>query len=175
MRPTDPIPVKLFIGALYSNADLLAKAVQHLSEEFGEIDYQSPEFEFTISEYYKEEMGWPIFRKFFSLENLINPKELARIKIHTNEIEDRLAVDNKRKVNLDPGYLDYNKVVLASAKYNAQKIYLDFGIYADPTLCYEKGHFTPYPFAFPDFKSDAYKSTFLHIRALYKRQGRSQP
>ena len=65
-------------------------------------------------------MGWPIFREFVSFHNLINPKELAKIKIETNKIENELA-ENKRKVNLDPGYMDTNKVVLASAKFNAQK------------------------------------------------------
>jgi hypothetical protein len=117
-------------------------------------------------------MGWPIFRKFVSFTNLINPKEIARIKIETNEIEERLAVEGKRKVNLDPGYMDYNKVILASAKYNSQKIYLDLGIYADPTLWYEQGKFHPYPYSFPDFKTDLYNPVFLHIRALYKGQRR---
>lgn len=77
----------------------------------------------------------------------------------------------KRKINLGPGYMDFDKVVLASAKYNAQKIYLSQGIYADPTLWYEKGVFTACPFAFPDFKTDLYHKIFLHIRSLYKDRG----
>jgi len=73
-----------------------------------------------------------------------------------------------RKVNLDPGYLDYDKFVLASAKYNGQKIYLDCGIWADLTLHYEKGKFDPYPWSFPDFKSRMYDGAFLEMRRLYK-------
>ncbi len=170
MKPTSPEPVKLFMGILYSDAALLEKALSLLVEECGEIDFESPNFEFTISDYYKEEMGGPISRKFISFLELISPKDLAQIKIDTNQIEEELMVVGKRKVNLDPGYMDYNKVVLASAKFNAQKVYLDHGIYADPTLWYEKGRFEPYPFAFPDFKTDLYEKTFLHIRALYKGQ-----
>ncbi|NIR47226.1 DUF4416 family protein [candidate division KSB1 bacterium] len=94
------------------------------------------------------------------------------MKTETNKIEERLLVDGKRKVNLDPGYMDYNKVILASAKYNSQKIYLGRGIYADPTLWYEKGEFEPYPYSFPDFKTKMYSSVFLHIRALFKGQRR---
>ena len=168
MKPEAPQPVKLFLGILYSIPDLLPKAAHLITEKFGHIDYKSPEFEFTVSEYYKTEMGWPIFRRFFSMENLIDPGELPAIKISTNGIEDKLAPGGQRKINLDPGYLDYNKVVLASAKYNSQKIYLGLGIYADPTLWYEKGEFKPYSSAFPDFKSDLYNKTFLHIRSLYK-------
>ncbi len=172
MKPTEPEPVKLFVGILYTDESLLEKAITLVVQNFGETDFESPEFEFTSSDYYKAEMGWPIFREFVSFHNLINPKELAKIKIETNKIEDELTEKNMRKVNLDPGYMDYNKVVLASAKFNAQKIYLDHGIYADPTLWYEKGKFEPYPFAFPDFKTNLYEKTFQHIRFLYKGQCR---
>ncbi|MFQ5638148.1 MAG: DUF4416 family protein [bacterium] len=172
MKPTEPEPVKLFIGLLYAAPTLLEKVFQQLSERFGRIDYKSPEFEFSVSDYYKDEMGWPIFRKFVSFEHLLDPGELARIKIETNEIEEQFSVNGKRKVNLDPGYMDYNKVILASAKVNSQKIYLNDGIYADPTLWFERGEFTPYPFSFPDFKSNMYDRVFLHIRALFKGQRR---
>jgi hypothetical protein len=59
---------------------------------------------------------------------------------------------------------------LASAKYNGQKIYLNFGIYADLTLHYEKGNYYPYPWSFPDFKNGGYNQTFLRIREIYKLQ-----
>lgn len=172
MNPTEPDPVKLFVGILYSDANLMQHAIARLQEEFGRIDYKSPEFDFDVSDYYRDEMGWPILRKFVSHFELIDPKEIAPIKIACNFIEDELAVEGNRKVNLDPGYMDYNKVILASAKYNSQKIYLDLGIYADPTLWYENGEFQPYPYSFPDFKTKQYQQVFLHIRALYKGQRR---
>ncbi len=168
MKPTEPEPVKFFVAILYSDADLLEKAIGVLQEKFGRIDYRSPAFEFKVTDYYEAEMGEPIYRKFVSFEKLINPGELAAIKIATNQLEDELAVDGRRKVNLDPGYMDFHKVILASAKYNSQKIYLDHGIYADPTLWYEKGEFKPYPLSFPDFKAGVYNQTFLHIRGLFK-------
>ncbi|MFQ5709278.1 MAG: DUF4416 family protein [bacterium] len=172
MKPSEPDPVKLFVGILYSDKSLLQTAVQWLQERFGAIDYRSPSFEFNVTDYYAEEMGTPIFRKFVSFFDLINPKEIVPIKIATNAIEEQLAVAGRRKVNLDPGYMDHNKVILASAKFNSQKIYLNGGIYADPTLWYEKGKFLPYPYSFPDFKSNIYNETFLHIRARYKGQRR---
>jgi hypothetical protein len=170
MIPSDPIPVKLFFGVLYTDEQLLKNARSLLIEKYGEIDYQSDQFTFDISEYYRPEMGWPIYRLFWSFQRLIIPNKIARIKIECNEIEDQLAIDGNRKVNLDPGYLDYDKIVLASAKYNGQKIYLNFGIYADLTLHYEKGNYYPYPWSFPDFKSSKYGRTFLLIREIYKVQ-----
>lgn len=170
MKPSEPVMAKLFCGVLYSDDNLLQKSQTLLVKKYGAIDYQSEPFEFAISEYYRPEMGWPIFRIFWSFTRLIHPKAIARIKIECNEIEQQLAIENNRKVNIDCGYMDYDKVVLASAKYNGQKIYLDFGIYADLTLHYEKGDFYPYPWSFPDFKSGAYNKTLLRIRENYKVQ-----
>lgn len=170
MKPINPDPVKLFIGILFSDAELLEKAFYLLSEKFGEIDFTSPEFHFNTSDYYKEEMGVQVTRIFISFTELINPGNLAKTKIVTNKIEDRLVVDGKRKVNLDPGYMDYSKVILASAKYNGQKIYLNSGIYADPALLYEKGTYLPFSCSFPDFKTGQYNETFMRIRTLYKAE-----
>ena len=170
MKPTDPNPVKLMIGVLYSDADQLPCATSRLQEEYGAIDFCSDPFLFEITDYYNAEMGSPIFRLFYAFEHLINPGLLAPIKIACNKIEDDLTVLGQRKINLDPGYMDYDKIVLASAKYNAHKIYLDLGIYADLTLRYEKGHYIPSPWCFPDYKSPVYEEILLKIRARYKGQ-----
>lgn len=170
MKPQEPGHVKLFMGILYSDNVILTKALGLLIERYGEVDYRSQSFEFTITDYYDHEMGELIFRLFVSFERLIHPKTIARIKLETNDVEEALSPDGNRKVNLDPGYMDYDKVVLASAKYNGQKIYLDSGIWADLTLHYEKNQFHPYPWSFPDFKQGLYDDVFLEIRRRYKRQ-----
>ena len=170
MRPEEPGKVKLFAGILYSDVVHLSQALALLIEQFGEMDYRSKSFPFDFTDYYESEMGSPIFRIFVSFEVLVHPKDLAIVKIRTNAIEDELAVDGKRLVNIDSGYMDYDKVVLASAKYNGQKIYLDHGIWADLTLHYENKSFDPYPWSFPDFKSGMYNEVFLEIRKKYKVQ-----
>ncbi|MDM7925702.1 MAG: DUF4416 family protein, partial [bacterium] len=218
--PEEPGPVKLVVGVLYSDEGLLEKGLALLSEIHGPLDYRSPAFPFDRTDYYVPEMGSPIFRIFVSHERLIHPRDLARIKIGTNALEERLAVrlrsgrletgtvpersDNppepfsnspdrsstesetsggpenlpeagpRRRVNFDPGYMDYDKFVLASAKYNGQKVYLDLGIWADLTLHYEKGRFDPYPWSFPDFKSGLYQEVFMEIRARFKAQWKPQ-
>jgi hypothetical protein len=168
--PQPPLPVKLIVAALYSDENILLTARERLVQKFGLIDLISPLFDFEVTMYYVPEMGSPQRRLFYSFEKLIAPDELARAKLATNAIEDELAINGQRKVNLDPGYLDTDKFVLASAKYNGQKIYLADGIWADLTLHYEKGHFSAYPWSFPDFRSDEYEKTFLRIREVYKGQ-----
>ncbi|OQX94577.1 hypothetical protein B6I21_09300 [candidate division KSB1 bacterium 4572_119] len=174
MKPLASPTTKLLIAVLFSDEELLNAAKEKLHEKYGAIDFESQRFDFAVSDYYKPEMGWPIYRLFWSFEELINPKDIAPIKIECNEIEDQLAIQGKRKVNLDAGYLDYDKVVLASAKYNWQKIYLDNGIYADLTLRYEKGNYFPFPWSFPDFKEGHYNKMLLRIRELYKQQRKNK-
>ena len=163
-------PVKLIVAVLFADATRLQLAQQELTTAFGAIDYTSALFPFEATHYYVQELGAPILRLFYSFEQLISPEDLAAIKLRTNEIEHTLALNGKRTVNLDPGYLDTDKFVLASAKYQGHKIYLSEGIWADMTLHYEKGKFTALPWSFPDFKNGAYEKEFLRMREIYKKQ-----
>jgi hypothetical protein len=170
METTTINPVKYFIGALYSFAPLLESCLQVVESFLGPADLQSQNFPFEVTTYYNKEMGTPIFRRFYGFPHLATPDQLASYKLLTNSIESQHLIDGQRKVNLDIGYLDYDKVVLGSAKYGLNKIYLDQGIYADLALHYEKGQYYPYPWAFLDFKSSLYNPFFLKLRTLYKQQ-----
>ena len=55
MKPTEPEPVKLFVGILYTEETLLEKAMTLVVKKFGETDFESPVFEFKSSDYYKDE------------------------------------------------------------------------------------------------------------------------
>ena len=166
-KPVLPVSVKLFFGVLSSCGDLTIKARSILENRYGPIDYESEVFDFDLTRYYEKEMGYPIRRCFWSFNGLIDPGQLAEIKRFSNFIEMFLAVDGKRKINLDPGYLDLHKVILASVKERAQKIYLSDGIYADPTLYYLKGKFHSYDWTLPDFRTEMYCPVFHHLRNLY--------
>ena len=163
-------PVKLLVAVLYADATRLQLARQELVKAFGELDYASPHFPFEVTNYYFSEMGAPLSRLFYSFKRLTWPEALAESKLRTNEIEHVLSVNKKRTINLDPGYLDPDKFVLASAKPHGYKIYLRDGIWADMTLHYEKGHFTAMPWSFPDFKRGEYEKEFLRMREIYKKQ-----
>jgi len=170
MQPEVVKPVKYFIGALFSSESLLKTAIEMSAAQFGRVDRESNSFSFNWTTYYEAEMGKPLYRKLFSFEKLMTPDFLTAAKLLTNEIEQRLAVEGKRQVNLDVGYLDYDKVVLASAKSGIHKILLSQGIYADLALHYEKGKYIPYPWAFLDFQSAEYHPFFLKVREIYKTQ-----
>ena len=170
MKALEVQPVKLIIGFLYRERNVYRMALERTHALWGISDYQSQEYFFNLTDYYESEMGKPIFRSFNSYSILIDPGKLAEIKLMTNNLEEELSESGKRRVNLDPGYLDYDKLVLASAKYNYQKVYLSGGIYADITMFYRKGRYIAADWAFPDFKEGLYENEFLQMRHQYKQQ-----
>ncbi len=172
-KSVPPIPVKLLTGVLCTDEAICRMAQMILEAEFGPVDYISSRFQFDLTNYYEREMGNGLGRWFWSFQKLIDPGRLPEIKLFTNAVEMQLAEESNRRINLDPGYLDFHKLILASVKERAQKIYLSHGIYADPTLFFLKGRFYFYDWSLPDFKTDAYLGVFAEIREIYRQNLRS--
>jgi hypothetical protein len=166
----EPKPVKLIVGMFTQEPRLFDVAQERLSERFGPVDYESQLLPFDHTRYYAVEFGENLQRKFVSFARLIDPGELAAIKRWTNELEMELAVEGRRRINLDPGYLSLGKLVLATTKDWQHRIYLGGGIYAEVTLRYRRGRFQPWEWTYPDYRSAAYIAIFNHIRHLYTRQ-----
>jgi hypothetical protein len=169
-KVSKPEPAMLFIGMLYADPVVSTQVRPVLEREFGETVLFSPASEWDYSGYYRDELGWPLSRQFFFFKNLINPESLADIKIRTNEMETSFSADEKRRINLDPGYLTLSKVVLASTKNYAHRIYLRKGIYGEITLYYQEGRFKPYLFTYRDYQEKSCLDMFMQARALLRKQ-----
>jgi len=168
-----PLPVKLILGILSSVPEILPRAEEQLVARFGTIDGRSELFPFDWTQYYDKTMGSPIYRCFLSFEKLIEPSTIASVKIKTNELESVLAEQYphlQRPINLDPGYLEQSKIVLASAKNYFHRILISDGIYAEVTLHFEEGAWQSFPWTFPDYKSGRYHPFFSSLRDLYRKQ-----
>src|SRR3990172_2964210 len=139
--PSRPESALLFVGALYRDEAFLAKATEKLGECFGELLLESPSFPWDSSDYYREELGRPLRRRFLFFGNPFTPERLAEIKLQTNGVEQELSEEGKRTINLDPGYLTLAKVVLASTKNYAHRIAIGKGIYAEVMLIYRDGKY----------------------------------
>ncbi|MEE9295038.1 MAG: DUF4416 family protein [Phycisphaerae bacterium] len=173
IRP--PRRAKLFCGLLGSELDLLALGRRRLAEHFGEIDLQSQVWPFDATDYYEAETGPGIQRQFVFFDNLISVERLAEIKRLTNEIEHRICDDlglprSTRRVNIDPGYISLSKLVLATTKDHAHRIYLQQGIFAEVTLRFEKGGWRAWPWTYPDYASETYHAFFTQGRERLKQQ-----
>ena len=109
-----------------------------------------------------------ILRKFISVENLIDPGKLAKIKIQTNKLEQKLAktlaLPLPRPVNLDPGIIEPSKLILATTKNYSHRIYIGKKMYAEVTLIYDKGHWRTFEYTYPDYKQQSYFDFFSKIR-----------
>lgn len=159
-----PNPVKFFVAVLYAENKYLEKAREILQHTWGTLDFEGDAHHFDVTNYYEPEMGSPILRKLVSFERLYCPTLLVEMKLKCNSIEQEMAIEGKRTVNLDAGYLDHNKVLLASAKEAGQKVYLDKGIYADLAGRYKNGKYQPFEWSFPDFRDGRYDNELLVMR-----------
>jgi len=157
-------PVLLFVGTLHADSKAFDAAKRLLTQNFGDILFSSSRVPWNHSSYYKDELGWPIYRQFIFFRTLIDPGALADIKIKTNEFEYSLAVNGKRSVNLDPGYLTLFNIVLASTKNYAHRIYLGKGIYGEATLVYINNSYTPHLFTYRDYQEKSSIDIFAKAR-----------
>ncbi|MHC4293079.1 MAG: DUF4416 family protein [Planctomycetota bacterium] len=164
----EPKPVKLFIGILASDQQSLEAAVKAIETNFGSLGLTSEVWPFTQTDYYKDQTGNNILRHFISINELIEPGQIADIKHQTNKIEQDLADKLKqqwpRPVNLDPGIIEPSKLVLATTKNFSHRIYIGQKMYAEVTLIYDKGKWKAFDYTFPDYKQQLYWDFFSKVR-----------
>jgi hypothetical protein len=170
----EPTPVKLITSLLTGEPSLLAQVKWRLSTLYGPIDFESELLPFDHTDYYAPEFGSGLQRQIVTFERLVDPGDLPAIKHQTNDLEWSLADGENRRVNIDPGYVSLGKMVLASTKDHAHRLYLSQGIYAEGTLTYQRGHFRPWPWTYPDYGGEYYCSLFERIRKQYKAQLRAR-
>lgn len=165
-----PRKAKLFI-AILAPENLLGAAENSLNAAFGSLDLKSYTFPFCFTDYYQAEMGADLHRRFVAIENLVPQDALPEIKHRTSGIERQFSVFEdgipRRRVNLDPGYLTPAKIVLASTKDYAHRMYLGQGVFGDLHLRYEHGAYQPLPWTYPDYCTQEVLAFFAQLRHLY--------
>ena len=166
-RPQSPKPAKLIVGLFLTDKGLIESLAKELVELFGPIDLVSAWIPFDYTDYYLNEMGGPLFRRMLAFKQLIDQSKLADIKIQTNDIEKKYTHHNKRKVNIDPGYMLLERFVLATGKNYSHRIYIGKCIYADLTLIFERGAFRKLPWTYPDYSDTVMLEYLQQVRRKY--------
>jgi hypothetical protein len=160
--------VLLLIAASTRYADALDWARQRCCDHHGPIALTSDAFDFTETEYYAATMGSDLKKLFLAFERLIDPATLPDIKRQANEWEAEYAAlathTEPRPLNLDPGYITPAKLVLASTKDHAHRIYLRDGIYAEITLAYRERRWQPLEWTYPDYRRNDFQEFFTQCR-----------
>lgn len=165
-----PKPIKLIVGLIFKDLSICKQTEYFLKKRFGDIDAESLIIPFNHTDYYKDELGENLLRKFFSFRKLVKLENISKIKTLTNTIESKLSQAKKRTINIDPGYLDLNKLVLLTTKDYSHRIYLSRGIFAEVTLHYQNSTFQPWPWTYPDYKTKEYIDFFNQVRKIYAQQ-----
>jgi len=161
------LKVKLIIGFIYKDEAIFIKAREKLRKRFGKIDFISACLDFNYTDYYEGEMGKGLKRRFVSFTKLMPIQDLYRVKLYTNRLESKISAAKNRLVNIDPGYMDLAKLVLATTKDYAHRIFLRKGIFAEITLSFRGNSFSANEWTYPDYRSKEYIDIFNQIRKLY--------
>ena len=140
-----------------------------LTDAFGEIDGESEHFSFSeeFSNYYDEELGGEGMRVIFSFKEPVAPDRQAEIKTLTNEMEAKLSKDGNRKINLDPGFINHGRLMLATTKKAGFRIPLENGIYTELTLFWAKGEWHKLPWSYRDYQSERVQNFLTEVRKNY--------
>ena len=169
--PSSPRPVKLIVSLLAAEAQLIADAAAGLSRAFGVIDFMSRCIPFTQTDYYRDEMGEKLIRRFITFEDLFPPEALTDVKRHTDRLEGQYRNSaGGRMINLDPGYIALEHLILATNKKYTHRPYLGNGVYADLTLIYRDKSFRPLEWTYPDYASAEIIELLNRLRERYRLQ-----
>ena len=167
--------VKQITGLLYptEEIDLLEWSRGILTESYGPIQRESARYPFSYTDYYAD-IAPQLTRVFFSFAGLKGVCGLPDWKLTAVGCELASGVNGRRRVNIDPGYIDGARLALASTKDNAQRVYLCKGIYAEITLCRKKQGWQSFSYTFPDFASGLYDSFLELVRGDWRNEIRAQ-
>ena len=167
-QPTPHSPALLLLAAFSRHDDALHWAKQKAESQWGPVELESPAFDFVQTEYYTSTMGPGLKKVFFAFEKPFDPADMVDVKLLTNAWEDEYAALGKhpepRPLNLDPGYITLGKLILASTKDFAHRIYLNRGIYAEVTLFYKHHQWRHHDCTFADYRREDYQQFFTLCR-----------
>ena len=161
----DEMKSKLIIGVMWNDEEVLNEAIEELKKEFGAVEKESFTYDFSlITDYYEEEMGKNLNKKWLVFKELVEMDDLAAIKLKTGDIEKGFSTNNKRKINIDPGYITHEQFILASLKGSAHKIHLHSGVWAHLIYVLTKTKCIEFGRTFPDLRKEEMQKFLLEVR-----------
>ena len=167
-HPSEPEPALFFVSAFGRSKKDILSALEMISVYLGPVRWHSPWLAFDFTDYYTPEFGKPLVRAFFFF-GLRPQEDLVEVKHRAYKVERSFMVEEKRRVNLDPGYLLLSRLVLSTFKDFAHRIYLGRGVFAEVTLIFREGSFRPLPWTYPDYAAPETIALFNKAREDYKK------
>lgn len=158
LQPGVASPGLLLFSILYRPE--LEEQLTRFEQLFGELISFNPTFN-PLIDYYTREMGGPLSR-ILLVTNKTYPREfLLSTKLLSVEWEREFAINNKRQMNIDVGFISLENFLLATTKNYSHRVFIGQNIYADLTYQFINGSYEPLPWCYPDYR-DVEKMTFLN-------------
>ncbi len=165
----DPGKALVLIGLIHNRDFDLELIMPDIIDRFGTIALRSNTAAFDQTDYYTSEMGTDLVRQWLVFGQTVMPENLAGLKIWSNGIEERhRSAAGGRTVNIDPGIITLNNLILASTKNYSHRIYLGQGIFAEVTFIYRHGQFQTLEWTYPDYRTPAALEFFGKAREYLK-------
>lgn len=149
----EPVPAMMVCGILFENREVCAGAVTELEKELGPVEIESREWRFVHTDYYRSEMGSALKRIFLTFSRRVPQDCLVAAKLACRRIEKKFMSGRHRTVNIDPGILTPERLVLATCKNFTHRIYIGQGVFAEITLIATRSGFSTLEWTFPDYAS----------------------
>ena len=162
-------PVAFLVAAMAPGVDAVNEAIDALAVEFGDVRRRGPVYDFDMTDYYEAEMGASLTKALAWLGPPIAPAELAARKEATIAFERARARQGRRTINVDPGLLSINSLVLATTKASGHRICIAPGLWAEVTLLFQQGAYRAQPWTYLDYQREDVGRFLLEVRADLRR------
>lgn len=170
-RLQPPPPGRLICSVAYAQIDALADCLKKLEHQFGEVQFETLDIPFSSEPRHREEMGHDLTRRFFSFDKMVPRDRLSDLKRICRKIEAGFAdqVDDFlfRTVNIDPGIMTPDNVIMASSQGHHYRVYLTAGVFAQIELIWSRGRFVRLPWTNPDFTHAEAVDFFERVRDTF--------
>jgi hypothetical protein len=166
-KPKEPAAAKLILAAIYKDPSTALSVWKAIEKTWGPLDFLSEVRPFDYTTYYDREMGRPLFRRWAAFRTLVPQDLLVHIKWQALDLEQQWRLGENRQINLDPGLITAERLVLATGKNYSHRIYLGRGIFGDLTLVFYQGSYQPLPWTYPDYQDQQSLWMFNKIREKY--------
>ena len=150
---SEPSKGLLFGSFLYRSDFFSAEDLKQRWESlYGTGFLFEPEYN-PLASYYAHEMGQQdSLKRIFLTTSQAFPREyLLTTKLMMLDWEREWAIDGKRRVNIDVGFLSAENFLLATTKNYSHRIFLGQKIFADMTYYFHQGELQTFPWTYPDY------------------------
>jgi hypothetical protein len=163
--PRSDHPAFIFTAVLFAPGVDIQKVLNELKEKIGEPLATSRDVDFVWSDYYEMEMGKGLKRVFVVYKAIVQRDEIVAVKRLTDQMEKEYSLDGKRTINIDPGLVCMENLILATNKPFFHRIYLTDGVYAEVTMFYKHGTYNPIEYwTYPEYRSTPVLEFFNGVR-----------